>query len=272
MTVFGLRPLPVVLLCFLLSFCMGRHASADEVDVLVDKILKLSGVSAQIEMLPGALFSSIPGDAFPDGKAREEAEAVLKKAVGKDELYATVRAALKEVFSGEHPAKVAAFYESRVGKKVGRLQAGALSGGLLQSIREGRKSTVSLDENRLNLLKRLIRAENVAESNSRLASSVIRGLLEGSSGQPLYQTEKELEKEIRSDNIRVEETALVAFAQTFRSLDDKELLELAVFADTDSAAWFRNGVNRGLDRAAYAAAKALGKALEKRRNAPQQGK
>ena len=72
------------------------------------------------------------------------------------------------------------FYDSKVGRKIGHLQEASLDPTLLKSIREGRKIASSLEEPRLSLLRRIMKAEGVSDFNGTLLRSVIRGLVDGS--------------------------------------------------------------------------------------------
>ncbi len=255
-------------------------AQGTEADPLINKALKLSGVTGTLDKLGGAILSAIPGDAFPDVKMRNEVAAYVKKEAGKEVLLSIVRAAVREDLDKESIEKVIGFYESKVGRKVGHLQDASLDPALLKGIREGRKIASSLEEPRLNSLRRIIKAERVAELNGTLLKSVIQGLVDGSPaeglgpaapGEAVQQKINIMENAIRSDQNRTEDVALVAFAYTFRSVDDKELEELASYHESPHAAWFRSAVQKGFDRAAYKTARSLGEAVTRWRNLLPQG-
>jgi hypothetical protein len=80
-----------------------------------------------------------------------------------------------------------------------------------------------------------------------------------------------MENAIRSGQNRTEDVALVAFAYTFRSVDDKELEALASYHETPHAAWFRSAVQKGFDRAVEQTARSLGEAVTRWRKLPPQG-
>ena len=172
-----------------------------------------------------------------------------------------------------------AFYDSKIGRRIGRLQSNSLAPSSLKSVREGRKIAASLDEKRLNLFRRIIKAERVPELNSVLLKSVIQGLADAAPAEgsvqerPSESIQKKIdimENAIRSDRKRMEELALVAFAYTFRSVDDAELSELAAYDESLPAAWFRNAIQKGLDRSVFKTAKALGSAIIQWQNLPPQ--
>lgn len=265
----------------LITVCSAQSgAQGTEADILINKALKLSGVTGPLDKLGGAILSTIPGDAFPDAKMRNEVTAYLKKEAGKEELLSIVRAAVREDFDKESIEKVIGFYDSRLGRKIGRLQEASLDPALLKSIREGRRIASSLEEPRLNLLRRIMKAERVSEINDALLKSVIRGLVDGSppeGAEPALSTEaiqekiKIMDSAIRSGQNRGEDIALVAFAYTLRSIDDKELAELVSYHESPQAAWFRRAVQKGYDGAVYKTAKSLAEAVTRSRNLPPQG-
>ncbi len=256
------------------------RAQDGQADLLSDKALKMSGTTGQLERLGGAILSAIPADAFPRSKMRTEVASFIQKEAGKEQLLSIVRAALKEDFNKENIEKVIAFYDSKVGKRIGRLQGDALAPSLLKSVREGRKIAASLKEGRLNLFERIIKAERVSELNRVFLKSVIQGLIDasaaGESSTPVGPSESVqkkidiMENAIRADRNRTEELALVAFAYTFRSIDDKELSELATYDESPPAVWFRDAVQKGFDRSIYKTAKSLGSAIIQWQSLPPQ--
>jgi len=261
---------------FLFLAFSASPSFADDTDALIDKALKLSGIAGQIEMLGKTILSAVPADAFPDQRARNEAEAFMRKRASQEALTEIVRTSVRKQFEKDKIEKVVRFYESSFGRKVGRLQDNALETGLLKSIREGRKTAASLDEVRLKTLARIIDAEIISESNDILVKSVVKGLLDGSTegvNRPDDETDqineklKAVEKTMAMEQHRMDDTALTAFALTFRSLSDKELEELAAYRESASASWFRDAVLNGLDRATYNVSRALGAALTASRNA-----
>jgi hypothetical protein len=267
---------PVSAIFFLLLVSCPPPSWADDADALIDKAIKLSGIAGQIEMLGKTILSAVPADAFPDQRARNEAEALIRKRASKEALTEIVRASVRRQFDKDKIEKVVRFYESSFGRKVGRLQDNALETGLLKSIREGRKTAASLDEARLKTLARIIDAEIVSESNDILVKSVVRGLLNGSTegaNRPNDETDqideklKAVEKTMAMEQHRMDDMTLTAFALTYRSLSDKELEELAAYQESAGASWFRDAVLNGLDRASYDVSRALGAALTASRNA-----
>lgn len=263
--------IPVRILILILISCLSvLPAIADDSDRLIDRALTLSGVTGQLDMLGGAILGAIPGDAFPDSKTRNRLSSLLRQAAGKEKLLPLIRQSIRENFSKEKIEQVIGFYDSRVGRKVGRIANNALEPRVLKEVREGRNTVTTLSEARLMILGRIAKAEQATQSNVQLLRSALRGLVKGyiegeSSAKDLSaESRRKLEavdKEIRQSERRSQEIALTAFAYMFRSLRDDELEKVAAFYESDAASWFRRRVQAGLDKAVFTTAVALGEVM-----------
>lgn len=250
---------------------------AEDADLPVSRIIKAAGIDGQLEQLSQAILSAIPEDAFPDRNTRSAAAAFLKQQASADALETSVTAAVRESLDADALAKIEQFLDSSVGKKVAKAQRTALEASVLKRVREGRSLVASLGERRSALLKRIITAEQVSETNSRLLGTVIRGLVDGSAAggthapQPkgIEQKINLIQKEIYAEQQSAEETAMMSSAHLLRALDDKELNEFAVFEESEPAVRFRAAVGRGLDQAVYRCAKAIGEYFAKPQPLPQ---
>jgi len=260
-----------VALAIVLAVPAGPAFGEDQ-DGLIDQSLTLSGISTQLDSFAAAVLMALPSDVFPDTKSREAATTALKKSANGETLLAPVREALRKADQPRMLEGVIEFYESRTGRKVARLEARSLAPDLLRTIREGRKTAVSMSETRLNLLRRLIRADKIGETNSDLVARMVQGLLQRPSVEPERQEAQESQGrrgsgvEIRVDDSRTEDLALVGFAHAFRSLDDKELEEYVDFKESEAGTWFQTVVLKGLREAVLNLGTALGDALQRGRN------
>ncbi|MEJ2715563.1 MAG: DUF2059 domain-containing protein [Deltaproteobacteria bacterium] len=157
--------IPILVVFFAMS-----PAHADEPDHLIDRALALSGVTEQLNMLGGAILGAIPVDAFPDSRTRRRMGSLLHQTAGKEKLVPLIRQSIKENFSREKIEQVIDFYDSKLGRKVGRIASVALEPRVLKGVREGRNIVNRLSESRLLILSRLARAEKAAQSNCWLRS------------------------------------------------------------------------------------------------------
>jgi hypothetical protein len=242
-------------------------ARSDEQGDRIDEALRRSGLSMQLGMLTGTIINAVPNDVFANEEMRRLAVRHVQKAVDKERLMATVRAAVKLEFEEEALQEVLKFYRSGLGRKVGRLQSRALAPSSMSQIREGRKTVASMNQSRLGVMKHIIRVERVAEANFQLLDHIVDGLADGTLGRSDEDAERirrqlgALVDRTRSVNNGAERIALAAFANTYRTLSDNELKELAHFKESHAAGWFRTRVRKGLEEAVYIAAKALGEAI-----------
>ena len=254
------------LLLFLIVLCLYSSVQGDETDAIIDKALKSSGIAGQVEMLGETVLSMMPADALPSDRVKTNVTAAVKKAANGKVVLTTLRASVKEDFDLEKMKQVAEFYDAKLGRKVGLLLRNALEARSVAQAREGRNTLTATDENRVALLKRIIRADGVVELTAGLADTVMRGLLDGSLGSSADRKDGAQEG-LRPPEIRtgawenhIEDQALVSFALTLRSLDARELEQLATFCESDAAGWFRNAVRKGVEKAVYQAARALSEA------------
>ena len=195
---------------------------------------------------------------------------LLDQTAGKEELLPLIRQSIRENFSRERIEQVIDFYDSKLGRKVGRIASVALEPRVLKGVREGRNIVNTLSESRLLILRRLARAEKAAQSNAQLLRTAVRGLIKGyleggPAGEDLSaETRRKLaavDKEIREGERRSREIVLAAFAYMFRSLKDDELEKVAAFYESDAASWFRKQVQAGLAKAVFKTATVLGEVM-----------
>lgn len=259
------------------SLALPAVVFCNETDVLTDKALKVSGIAGQLEDLGPALVSAIPADAFPNSKMQGDASAFVKKSAGKNALMEIVSTAVRTEADKETLEKVIAFYDSKLGRKVGRLQETALDAPMLRNIREGRKVLAASEESRLGKLRRLVDSDDASKTNKALLRTMIRGLLEGyegdtpdtaNDGEVVKEKMKIMDKAIRTDEQRTKELALAAYAYTYRSLDDKELEELTAFRESPAAVRFGEAVRKGLEGAVYKIARSFAEAATSWRATP----
>ncbi|AFM27047.1 DUF2059 domain-containing protein [Desulfomonile tiedjei] len=263
----------VVLTLFLVLFT-SQATFADRTDSLIDQALRISGISGQLDALPKSVLASVPSDVFPDSRSRNETEALLKKNSAQDTLLKILRSSIRDELKQEYLGKVVEFYESSLGKKVARAQENALDPALLKNIRESRKMAASQDDERLELMRRIVVAEDVYGNNQVLVKSVIKGLLSGSDPENaanddrLHEKIGMVEKGLGFEKSRIGETAITTIAYTFRHLSDKELENLAVFRESEPDRWFRSRIINGLQIATYELARTLGQALSDLKRPP----
>ncbi len=236
----------------------------------IDKALKSSGIAGQLETLPEMVVSCIPDDAIPDKRTRRETVNLIKETAGKEVLLATVHSTLRENLDDGKLQAVLKFYDSKIGKKIGRLYETALDPELIKDLREKRTMLAALNETRVAALERIVTAGGLSEANANLLNAMVEGLVEGYTNQvsktdrPDNETKKQIRlalKEAIVGSNRSREFALIGLARTLQSLDDKDVQEFAVFCNSEAGIWFNMLVQKGLENAVTKTGVALGTAV-----------
>ena len=241
---------------------------ADPNEGVIDRALRLSGVESQVKMLSRAILAAIPIETFSPPASEARVQSMLRKAFDEEAPLESVRRAVREDFDPEKIEQVVNFYSSKLGGRIGRLMGRALNPALLTAVRENRHIVKALSAARLASIEHIVRVERVTEFNIRLQIAVVRGLVEGRLQENAESPDRrrkirrnlaEAEKKIRGTEKRTWDTAMAAFAYTFRSLTDEELEEFISYLESDAASWFRTAVQRGMEQAVLEASKAVGR-------------
>lgn len=238
-------------------------------DALIVKVMDVSGLTAQLELLPEAVFSALPADVLPDRQRIEELRRLFRSRDGKTAMVSRVAGSLKADYGRDMITRVLAFYDSPLGKRFSKLQAAAMNSDALRETREAHRLITSMEPPRLQILKRIIVAEQVAALNSLLLRRFVRGLVHGSEAPATAKVDgadepsRRIEDMLRGVEAGSETTALVACANTLRSMKDGELEELAVFLESPAADWYRRVVAKGLQQAVYEVAVVLAQAVDR---------
>lgn len=262
------RSMPVTLLLVtLVLFPLAGNCQEAKGDP-VGRALKLSGIAAQTQDLTDTLLSIIPKDAFSKASEARSVESEVRKAASEDQLLSVVQDAIKEEMNREYLAKVLEFYETPLGRKIGRLTGSALRTSRLLDVREGRKLMRNMPDERRKIVERIVEREKPAEFCRWAIATFVRGVLEGSrsalGAQPAIGAEEKLDSilgklDVKDSNTR--SVALTAFANTFHDVSDDQLKQYDSFLQTEPAKWFRDSAEKGLNRSVYVFGLSLGKAM-----------
>jgi len=237
----------------------------DEKATLYTRLVKASGIEAQLKGIPKSLLSVIPADIFPNARTKTRIENLYLKAFGQTDstsqcLVRSLTANLSEIDVSE----LLRFYESRVGRKVARLQERSLDPVRLREMREGYRRVTMLEEPRLSLMKRLAENQRRASTNVAWTRALIAGLMAGytqddtggsAAGRDVgkiieYGTKIALEK---SEDMR-----MLSAANTFESLSNDELSEAVTFFDSEAAAKMQEAIGVCIRAGLFHAAWTLG--------------
>lgn len=260
------------LVVLLLGWWLVSVGYCGEADDLIGQALKRSGVAGQLKSLIPAVVAAFPGDVFSDSRLKREAQRRVEAILTDEILLEMVKEAVRKDFDRHGMEQVLAFYGSKLGRKVGELQSGALTPSTLSEVRGGRKALALMPRARLALYKRIVQEQQVPHTEGRLLKCMITGLAAGSdeySESRAHTSRPELrpliDKAVSTGHI-FEQMAVAALAGTLKSLSDKELEDLAAYEQSDAAQWFRRVSRPGLEKAVYKIARELGQALRELRS------
>ncbi len=230
---------------------------------LITKLIRISGLRGQLDHLTAALLMTVPDDLFPDNRSRSNFNAHMKEQINTESLVKVFEETFSENVDTDKLDKAIKFYESSVGRKVGRIQGDSLSAYNIKAVREARRMITALTEDRTQLLERLIDNQRVYQNNVAFRKLIVRLLgspgwnehskSQDDSGAGLDSPKTSSENEPDS----LHQTALTCFAYTYRSLTDPELESLAKFQKTEAGPWFENTVSRGFEQIIRRTVKAL---------------
>jgi len=239
--------------------------------------LKASGLKAQIKQIPKALLASLPADAFVDAKTKNRVERLFYGKVDADEWTTFVADELAKGVDAVALDELIRFYSSRVGRKLGAIQEGALNPWNMQRVREGYTRVAALSDARLALLKELVEAGELERFNVDAVDAVVRGLLEGYVGQSskLELTKEDTEATFQHSrkiaHSRAGELCLVSLANGLGSLSDQDLADIRSFFQSRACREAQRAYQKALQSILQDAAHALGESLREAAYAARDG-
>ncbi len=233
----------------------------------ITKLIRISGLRGQLEHLAAALLMTVPDDLFPDNRSRSNFNSHMKGQISTESLAKVFEETFSENLEMEKLDKAIKFYESSLGRKLGRIQGDSLSSYNIKAIREARRMTTTLTEDRTRLLERLILNGNIYQNNVAFRKLIVHLL-----GAPHWDEHSESQDnsgaKLGSPKNYSEEgpgslhqAFLTCFAYTYKSLTDQELESLAKFQETEAGEWFENTASKCFEQVIIKTVKALNNGL-----------
>ncbi len=261
------RKLTFVIPLVVLTFVSETFSSIAQ-ERLVTKVIRVSGLRGQIQNFSSAVLATIPADIFPDNRTRFDFNEKLKDEINPKALLEVVENSFEEELDTEKLDQVIKFYESNTGRKVGRAQTEALSSNIIKAIREGRRTASSLDDERRQIIERLISVQRVSENNILFRGLIIKSLGSANLYDPYGSN---LENETKKKSIQpsranepdsLAQTALVCFAYTYRSLSSSDLDSFLEFEESETGQWFNSKVSKAFQQIVVIAVGSLDKCMK----------
>ena len=268
-----IRKLAFVVPLVVLTFVSETSPSIAQ-ESLVTKVIRVSGLRGQIQNFSSAILSTIPADIFPDNSTRLEFTEKLKDEINPKALVEVAEKSFEEQLDTEKLDQVVKFYASNTGRKVGRAQTEALSSHIIKAIREGGRTASSLDDERRQIIERLISIQRVSENNILFRGLIIKSLDSANLYDPYGgnledETKKKSFQPSRANEAdSLAQTALVCFAYTYRSLNSSDLDSFLEFEESETGQWFNSKVSKVFQQIVVIAVGSLDKCMKNIRNSP----
>lgn len=241
----------VMILVFQLWPTLSRSGTRD---AALEKVIRISGLRGQIQSMPASFLMTIPSDMFSDNRERTRFYSRIKEKVTAESLLEIFQETFTENIDQENLNQVLQFYESSLGRRIGHLQGEALSTNVIKGIREGRRVTASLDENRLRLLERLIDSLQTDRNNILFRRLIVRLIgatawnQSSGSDSNLNARLQFIERSFENDSSSLRELTVNCFANTFKSLSNSELEALTRFHESQEGEWFQKTVFKAFEK------------------------
>ncbi len=261
-----MRPTPFAFraaIIFIVVLISQSPSIAQAQGSIINKLIRISGLRGQLQHLPNAFLMTIPGDLFPDNRTRFDFNTHMKNEINTDSLVKVFQETFTENLDNDKLDKTIKFYESAVGQKIGRIQGDVLSAYNIKAVREARRITTTLTEDRAKLLDRLINCQRIYQNNLTYRKLIVSLLGPANWNKKSKPKDDDVarsgypETPFEKDPDSLHQTALTCFTYTYRSLTDPELESLTKFQETEVGAWFENTVYRGFEQVIIKTIKAL---------------
>ena len=238
---------------------------------LVSRLMKVSGLSAQIDQIHAAIWAAAPADAFASEAQGNEALRRFRKTFTTDRLMSLVRDQMLNSFDEDKIESLIKFHENPLGRKLARIQKDSLNSRNLKNMRESRKTAALLEGKRLDLISKIMELDQAAEINTQLAMEFVLAMLNPEALSDTQEIYPEASQDRRKTSVALEkslvdETTILSYANNLKSFDESELAALASFLETPEADWFRKTSGASFRNAARELGKALAETLASRSN------
>ena len=236
---------------------------------LVSRLMKVSGLSAQIDQIHAAIWAAAPADVFVTEAQGNDAFKRFRKTFTTDQLMSLVHNQMLNSFDEDKIASLIKFHETPLGRKLARIQKDSLNFRNLKGMRESRKTAALLEGKRLDLISRIMELDQASEINTQLATEFVLAMLNPDTSADTEEISPEMPQDRRKTSVALEkslvdETTILSYANNLKSFDESELAALATFLETPEADWFRKATGASFRNAARELGKALAETLASR--------
>lgn len=211
-------------------------------DVLIDKVIVLSGLQKQIDQVSEELLKDMHH--YPekpdDPMIIAELEKIVMEVYKPEFFYERIHQTIKQNLNREYLETLVKMYDTPLMRKITAIENRDFDFLAFEAFIEGVIRT-SLPPNRLQLLQELESVTRTTEFAVELSISTRRAMLMGASGDnadalsTFDATISAQQDEIRENTYQ---TVLLVFAYSYQELTDSELNEYIHFYYTEEGEWF----------------------------------
>ena len=236
------------------------HLSMAETRAL-DDLLERSGLRVQLESLSGGVRVQFLRGRL-SGQDRVTIDRIVSERFAAEALYARIRLEFERDLDAAKLARVLAWFDSPLGRRITGLQLAALVSD------DGLDAVADLDNDRpsprrLGLIERLDTGGSASETTVDVTMAIVRSLARAF--QPVMPavarlSRGQLEEEfVRARNRTLEQIRyayLVSMLSAYRSLSEQELDQYVQFVESEAGQWYMSVTNSTLLTAVDVAAEA----------------
>ena len=235
------------------------HLSTAETRAL-DNLLERSGLHVQLESLSaGVRVQFLRGRGRLSGQDRVTIDRIVSERFAAEALYARIRLEFERNLDAAKLAKVLAWLDSPLGKRITGLELAApVSDGGLDAVADLDHDRLS--PGRLGLIERLDTGGGASETTVDVTMAIVRSLTRAFQPAMARPSRGQLEEEFAQARNRTLEqikyACLVGMLSVYRSLSEQELEWYVQFVESEAGQWYMSVMNSTLLTAVDVAAEA----------------
>lgn len=249
----------VKLLMSTILLCLSTLCYAEVSDESLNKILDLSGLTKQVNQLPGVIKSGME-QAKQQGTPMPDAEYDLlvmsaDQSILPTEILADIRSSLKETISEEEAKHLLVWYESDLGKEITNAEESAATPEAYQQMMQSAESLLENTELieyavRLDtLLGATDMALDLQEHTGIAVYSAIMTAMQPDTPLDIESFKARMDAESAQTHEAVEQMVIISMAYTYQKIEMDKLIKYEAFLNEPTTKKFSKAVEGSLNQA-----------------------
>ncbi len=248
----------VLVFCFLSSVCL---ASSD--DKTIDRLIDLSGLTKQVEMLPEMLKTGLQEGAQQGGGLPADKMMALMQSVDGNvsplAILTPIHESLKASLSGDEVEQLLAWYESDLGKKITAIEEQASTTEAYMDMMEKAPQLMADTkrvESAMKMDELLGATEMGVNAQMSISLAVVSAMMKIAAPDQEVQLDgfkaqmAAMEPQMKAG---VQQMTILSFVYTYQSVDDARMAKYMAFLDNTTTRKFNDlavaGMTKGLETA-----------------------